>query len=187
MNIKTNLTLGLLAAFMLGPLAVQADPPEVYAGAGWGQYRLEFDDDRLDSDFDDDQNAYRLYFGGQFTETLGAEISVYEFDDTEDIGLDTELEGASIAGTFSAPVWEDRFSIFGKLGWFFWEADVRGTLAAAPFGTQEYDGDDFFYGMGLKFGLADAIDLRVEYDRFELEDDFEPDLDYASASIQFNF
>lgn len=185
MNIKIKMALGLVLALGLGSMAAQADPPEVYAGVGWGQYKLQFDDDRFDTDFDDDNDAWRFFFGGQFTDTLGAEISLYEFDDTEDVGLTTELEGASIAGTFSAPVWEDRFDIFGKLGWFFWEADVNDQVG--PFGTQDYDGDDFFYGVGLKFQLADAFDLRVEYDRFELQDTFEPDLDYASASLQFNF
>ncbi|MGQ9426638.1 porin family protein [Gilvimarinus sp. F26214L] len=184
---KTNLPILACIALSVGASGAYAQDREMspYIGFGYGQYKLEFDAD-VDTDFDDDQNAFRIFGGMNFTDAFGAEISVYDFDEGDDNGITTDLEAASIAAVFRAPLHE-RFALFAKAGWFFWEADVE---TAAPEGFafgDELDGDDAFFGVGLSLGLTESIDLRLEYDRFELEDDIEPDLDYASASIQVNF
>lgn len=184
---KSNIALIPIAALLATPFAAQAEEvPNWYVGFGYGQYKLEFETD-TDTDFDDDRDALNVYVGGRFTRAIGAEITFYEFDDAEDSTLQTELEGASIAGVFYAPLWENRFDIYLKLGWFFWESEVEtAILPGAPL-TEDFEGDDFFYGAGVQFGFTDTFGLRLEYDRFELEDDIEPDLDYASVNLQFSF
>lgn len=184
--IKTiSITAVSLAALLAG-FSAYADPPEFYVGAGYGQYKVEFDSD-VDTDFEDDQEALNIYFGGKFTEALGAEIKLYEFDEASDSNLVADLEGASIAGIFSAPIWEERFHIYGKVGWFFWESEVEASPISGVAVTEDFEGDDLFYGVGVKFGLGEVVDLRFEYDRFELDDRIEADLDYISGNIQFSF
>lgn len=186
MTKKTNIALISFAALLTASLSAQAQEPEWYVGFGYGQYKVEFETAE-DTDFDDDKDALNIYFGGKFTDALGAEITLYEFDDAEDSELTTELEGASIAGIFSAPVWDDRFEIYGKLGWFFWESEVETAIIPGAPVTEDFEGDDFFYGAGIEFGFTDTLDLRLEYDRFELDEEIETDLDYASVNVEFNF
>lgn len=167
-----------------------AEAPEAYVGFGYGQYRFEFDDDSIDTDFDDDREVIKAYVGGQFSEAFGLELTYLDFDEAHDRDINAEIEGWSLAGIFSAPL-ADHFSIYGKLGWFAWETDVRGRLG----GTgpvlvdidENIDGNDLFYGAGMKIGLGDAVDLRFEYDRYEIDDNIDPELDILSANIQFIF
>lgn len=49
------------------------------------------------------------------------------------------------------------------------------------------EGEDFFVGVGLEVGLGDAIDVRVDYDRYELDERIDPELDMVSVSAQFAF
>lgn len=183
-------TLGLMGAVALivgAPMAyAQVEP---YIGAGWGEYKFEFDSDAFDSDFDDDQDVWRVYGGVQFNEALGLEIAYYDFDEGGDGGLASDLEGASLAAIFSAPL-HDRFSLFAKVGWFWWEADIEETspvIPGVPPLSEDFDGDDVFFGAGLNVGLTDSLEVRLEYDRFELDRDINPDLDMASISLQYKF
>ncbi|MEX1032628.1 MAG: porin family protein [Cellvibrionaceae bacterium] len=185
---KTHVPIYIILALAVGAPSAYAQV-EPYIGVGYGQYKFEFDDD-TDTDFDDNQEALRIFGGLHVSDMLGLEISWYEFDeasdDTPDGGFTSDLEGASLAATIGAPL-HDRFSIFAKAGWFWWEAEVETTIAGVPILSTDFEGDDLFFGLGAKIGLTDAVDLRFDYDRFELEDDIEPDLDYASVSIQVNF
>lgn len=187
-------TLGLLglALAIVAPMTYAELEP--YIGAGWGEYKLEFDgNDNLDSDFDDDQDFWRVFGGLQINDVLGVEVAYYEFDDADDRsgtdGLEAQLDGASIAAIFSAPL-HDRFSLFAKVGWFWWEADISRTQTVIP-GVdplrEDFDGNDVFFGAGLNFGLTESLEVRLEYDRFELDEDVNPDLDAASISLQWKF
>lgn len=183
-------TLGYLAILTFAWLAPMAYAQvEPYIGFGYGQYKFEFESSDIDTDFDDDQNVWRLFGGVQLNKALGLELSIYNFDDARDRGLRSELEGASLAAIFAAPLHE-RFALFAKVGWFWWEADIKGTAVVIPGEPplrEDFDGDDVFFGAGLKVGLTDSVDLRIEYDRFELDRDINPDLDMASISLQARF
>lgn len=188
---KTNILLYLLPFIALAASApgvyAQELLAEPYVGFGYGQYKLEFESDEVDTDFDDDQDTWRIYGGTQFTEALGAEISLYDFSGGTDTSLASDLEGASIAALFHAPLFDDRFSLFAKVGWFYWEADIETTVPGAPVLSEDFDGNDVFFGAGAKLALTDAVALRLEYDRFELDEDINPELDQASLSLQFSF
>jgi hypothetical protein len=163
---------------------------QAYVGIGYGQYRFEFDDDRIDSDFEDDREVIRLFAGGQFSDVFGLEVTYLDFDEAHDRDINAELEGWSLAGIFSAPL-ADNFAVYGKLGWFAWETDVQGQLGGnGPVLVnidESIDGDDLFYGAGIKIGLGDAVALRFEYDRYEIDENIEPELDILSANLQVEF
>lgn len=186
---KTSIPLFLLSILALAsaPGYAQKLVAEPYVGFGYGQYRLEFDTGVDDDEFDDEQDAWKIYLGTQLTEAFGAEITGYDFSGGRDSSLESDLEGASIAALFHAPLFEDRFSLFAKVGWFWWEADVETTVPGDPILSEDFDGNDLFFGVGAQLGLTDTLKLRLEYDRFELDEDINPELDYASASIQFHF
>ena len=79
----------------------------------------------------------------------------------------------------------------------WWDADA--DIDTSEFlSSGDYDGSETFWGVGTKFRLAEHLDLRVEYERFNFEisrdeinvlqpDDIDMDIDYASVSLQFTF
>lgn len=182
---KTNILFFTFLAMAAGAPAVYAEV-DPYIGVGYGLYQFEVDEFDEFDEFDDDQEALRIFGGVHFNDMIGAEITLYEFDAAADADIESDLQGASIAALVGAPI-HDRFSLFAKVGWFWWEAELEATVPGDPVLTADFEGDDLFFGVGAKIGLTDAIDLRLDYDRFELEDDIDPDLDYASLSIQVNF
>jgi OOP family OmpA-OmpF porin len=182
------------------PVAAQAQETtpdllvEPYLGVGYGAYDLEFSSPAIDDDddFSDDADAWRIYGGTHITESIALELSWYEFDDAEDEGdadtpaIQTELDGWSIAALFNAPV-HQAFDLFAKVGWFWWDSDDSLSVAGAPVGSRSDDGNDVFFGVGARVEVTDVFDVRLEYDRFELDSDVRPDLDYAAVSVQYNF
>lgn len=183
------LAIPAIVLLTLPSMQALADAPAGYVGLGYGQYRFEFNNDSIDTDFSDNTEVWKAYVGGMFTDAVGLELTYLNFDEANDNDINAEIDGWSLAGIFAAPI-SDTFSIYGKLGWFFWDADYRGRASAGPVlvdideGT---DGNDLFYGAGVRFGLSDSVSLRFEYDRYELDDNIDPDLDIVSANLQFGF
>ena len=162
---------------------------EIYAGLGYGQYKLEFDND--DTDFDEDEAALKVFVGGQVTEAIGLEISYIDFDEANDFDNSSEINGWTIAPVFSVPLHE-YISLFGKVGLFVYDVDLDTTIntpfdSSTPIGPTDFDGEDIFYGGGVKIGLGEYFDLRLEYEKFELDDDIDPELEMLSANIQYVF
>lgn len=189
MTIKLK-ALAIPAIMLLTFPSVQAlaDAPGAYVGLGYGQYRFEFDNG-TDTDFKDETEVLKAYVGGMFTDAVGLELTYLNFDEANDNDINAEIDGWSLAGIFAAPI-SDSFSVYGKLGWFAWEADYSGRVSAGPVFVdvdEDIDGDDIFYGAGVRFGLSDSVSLRFEYDRYELDDNIDPDLDILSANLQFGF
>lgn len=51
-------------------------------------------------------------------------------------------------------------------------------------GTPDDNGTDPTYGVGVQYRFTDAVALRGEYSRFEVED---LDLDLAQVQVRFDF
>lgn len=190
------LSKSLLAVGLIGLASTaSAQPPEMgfYLGAGYGSYKYQFDNDDLDTNFDDDSDVVKAFAGlnfnpaiGNYNPSLALEVTYLNFGDAEDEGLTASLEGMSLAGIIAAPL-NRHVTLFGKLGWFAWETDVEGTLIGDIIVDEEADGDDIFYGIGVKLALTEVVDLRLEYDRYEIDDAIDPDLDIVSLSAQYTF
>jgi OmpA-OmpF porin, OOP family len=188
MSKKTTIPLYVFLALAVSAPGVYAKVlNEPYLGVGYGQYN--FETDRVDFDFDDDREALKVYGGIMFTKSLGAEITWYDFDEARDNFLRADLEGSSIAGVFNAPL-HDRFAFFAKVGWFFWDVDLKTDVFIPGIAVvnEDFDGDDVFFGVGAQIGLTESLDLRFEYERFDIDDEaIRPEFEYASVSLQANF
>jgi hypothetical protein len=159
-----------------------AQGPSVYGGGGVGYFRLN-DDDFLDQNdrFKDNRTGWRLQAGAQLNPVLSLEGGHVDFGDLNDGSFRLSADGQFIAGLVHIPL-SAGFAPYGKVGQLWWDTEARGP---APLGTvADADGNDFFYGLGIRFGEGPGLQARLEYDRMALDD---ADVDMASLILQYRF
>lgn len=86
--------------------------------------------------------------------------------------IKAETNGLTFVGVGTLPV-ADRFSIFGKAGFYAWETKVKATIygpLGVGTGSSSTDGTDFTFGLGAKFDIAKNFSVRGEWDRYKLAD-----------------
>ena len=163
-----------IAAAAFGAQA--ADQPGFYAGAGAGQSLVD------EAGYDDEDTAFSAFGGYQFNRYFGLEAGYADFGQLEPQTPGTELEASSayLTAVGSVP-FTDNFSAYAKAGFQRWELDraIPGLTA-----TADDSGNDPTYGVGLQYRFTDAVALRGEYSRFELED---TELDLAQLQVRFDF
>jgi OmpA-OmpF porin, OOP family len=164
--------------------------PEFSIGAGYGMTKLK------DEDFDEDEAAKKAFAVLKFNEYIGVEASYIVFDEAGNDALTIDADGKALALIFEAPI-SPAFSIYAKGGQLWWDADASVNSDVVDV-SDDYDGDETFWGGGVKFRLAENLDLRVEYERFNFEisrdeidvlqtEDIDMDVDFASVNLQFSF
>jgi OOP family OmpA-OmpF porin len=84
--------------------------------------------------------------------------------------------------------------VYAQGGNVWWKADINATDD-----SDDVDGSDIFYGVGISFALTQNLALRLDYTRFDVEfdrdeigilaeiDSFDTKVDYASIGIQYTF
>ena len=156
--------------------AQAAEGPGFYAGAGAGQSFVD------EGAYDDEDTAFSAFGGYQFNRHFGIEAGYVDFGKLEPNGAGSELEANSAYLTAVGTVpFTDRFSAYAKAGFQRWDLD---TPIAGVTGTPDDSGSDPTYGVGLQYSFNDAVALRGEYSRFEVED---LDLDLAQVQVRFDF
>lgn len=175
------------------PSTALAQQPEMggYIGGGLGYYRLN-DEDFPDSEdeLDDNRWSWRGQVGVQFNPIVSLEGGYTDFGDLEDGGLELDADGTFVAALVHLPL-GGGFAPYGKIGQLWW--DVERTVTTSDGGLigggttiarSSEDGNDTFYGVGVRFGEGPGLQMRIEYDRFALDD---ADADMASVNLQYRF
>ncbi len=150
------------------------------------------------SEFKDD-TSIKIFGGYQYSKYLALEatyVDLGEFDADRDAlnqisnlsgftvdSVSIEISGFEFSVLGFLPV-TDNVSIFGRVGIFSWEADMNVSLAGLGSGTEDDDGNDAVFGLGLNFNVSDGVNLKAEFDRY---DAFDGDVDYFGASVAINF
>lgn len=166
---RVGLPAVLLVSFMS---AAYADRPGFYAGGAWGAYRIN------EGDLDDNDDMLKAFGGVQFNSWFGVEGSWVDFNRMNSDNDNFEADGKGVAAVFTMPL-SDTSSIYGKIGNYWWEADS--SLGSA---VGSSDGDDLFFGGGFKFAFNKLLALRLEVERYEVNN---VDLDTATVGLQVNF
>ena len=164
--------------------------PEFSIGAGYGLTKLK------DGDFDEDEAAKKVFAVVKFNEYIGVEAAYIDFDEAGNGTLDIDPKGKALDLIIELPITEG-IGIYAKGGKLWWDADTNIDTEDFVL-SDDYDGDETFWGVGAKFRLAEHLDLRLEYERFNFEisrdeinvlqpNDIDMDVDYANVNLQFTF
>lgn len=162
---------------------------EFVLGAGGGRYDVN------DDKFDQDTDAWTAYTGVNFNRALGIELGYVNMPEVRQTapvaaapapapanpaGPAFDPTGYTAALVVAAPIAEN-FSPYAKAGQFFWNTEGSSPALGT---TVETEGDDPFWGAGMKFRLNEAFDLRAEYDRYKVT---EVDFNAAQLMLQGSF
>lgn len=155
-----------------------------YAGFSFGQSRYR---DLGVSTANTRTEGWKVYTGYQFNKYLGMEGGYANLNDMTAVNGVTRAEVESnawaLAATGSFPL-TDKFAIMAKLGAAYVQTNASvkvGTALAQRIGDDNYEP---YYGVGIKYSLLDNIDLRAEWERFDL-DDYNIDLMTAGFVVKF--
>lgn len=177
----------LLAAFAGLPLSAAAGHdgsrlyPSFYVGGGVGYDKLEnenFNRNGGEHGVEDERMTYKGLVGLHLNRGLSLEAQYVDFGTAEDGNNRVDATGVSAGIVAHIPLFR-HVHPYGKAGVLFWESDNRFNGL-----SRNDDGNDFTYGAGARFAVAERVDVRAEYERFELDD---TDVDHLSATVQFNF
>ncbi|WP_082078813.1 outer membrane beta-barrel protein [Pseudoalteromonas rubra] len=162
------------------------DSYKIYTGLGYGQYSFQWEDRENDTSFDEDASMLKAYVGTKINPYWSFELAYENFDEASDIDSSAEIDGVSLSTLLSAPI-NEYFSLYAKGGWLEWDAELYTDIPAIGRITSELEGGDWLYGAGAAFHVSDNVNLRLEYVRYELENNIEPDMDVASVSVEYQF
>jgi len=182
----TGMALALLSpAFALAQNQGADARSGIYLGAGYGGYKAR------GGDFDDENDLYELVGGWMFTPYIGIEGTYTDFGEYGNSAASAEIDGVGAAVVGQLPL-TDSFSIYGKVGQFWWDGDVE-VLGV----KRSYDDESLYYGVGASFLVTPMLSVNAEYKRYEVEFDAkdfpvspakdDTDLDTLTVGVRFSF
>ncbi len=170
--IYTAMATALLAA---SPAAMATDEGGFYAGAGIGLFGVD------EGNFDESDTGFKLFGGWMFNQYVGGEVEYIDGGTVGDsnFGIDSTGINASLKGNF--PI-SEQFDVFGKVGYYFWDADIDLTGDSGQEANES--GSDLSWGLGAGYNFTDNISIVAEWQWFQIE---EADADFMSASFVWKF
>lgn len=112
--------------------------------------------------------TWKIFGGYQFNSYLGYELGLV------DLGERSASLGALGPATAKFRIFElllvgtlpvsQRFAVYGKAGIFQWDADFE--LPAGVAGSADANGNDYTYGLGVKYHFTRNAALRLEWQRY---------------------
>lgn len=164
-------------AFAGSAYAQDADNEDgFYLGAGVGEFQVDIDDfddvpETID-DYSSDDTAWKAFLGWRSNENLAFELAYINLGKPRDIiSPDTavELETDGFAPYIVGTLPFAAFELFAKAGYLVYETEARVTT---PLGTVTVDdsGDDFTWSAGLGLTVFETLNLRLEYEMFDVQE-----------------
>jgi OOP family OmpA-OmpF porin len=190
------LGLASAAAFSVPAFAQDAG---FYIGGALGQSNFDVDCAGTTS-CDDSDTSWRIFGGYQFNKYFALEFGYADLGETTasvpvppfnvNIALETTLWDLVAVG--SLPI-GDRFSIFGKFGWYRADTDVNGSAAGLGSLSESDSNTDLTFGIGARYDFMRNLGVRLEWQRYQdVGGEFfgataETDVDVISAAVIWKF
>ncbi|MEX1033232.1 MAG: porin family protein [Cellvibrionaceae bacterium] len=99
----------------------------------------------------------------------------------------SEVDGYELALVGNFPL-SNAFSLFGRIGNFFWDADLdishTNNGLGGMFIPRDTDGADLSLGLGVEVKLGETVSLTAEYTQYTIEDG---DIHLLGAGVKARF
>jgi OOP family OmpA-OmpF porin len=167
-----------------------------YAGVHLGQAKAKSSCDDFSGipgvSCDDKDTSWKILGGYQVNRNFAAELAYSDFGEIKASGpggtATAKSQAFELVGVGILPI-ADRFSLYGKLGIYHANVDVKVrtfTLNADASG----DSTDLTYGFGAGFDITRRVTLRAEYQKYNDVGDSDTgkdDIDVISVGVLFRF
>jgi OOP family OmpA-OmpF porin len=195
---------------VFGVASAQAADTGFYVGGSFGQSKVnDFNGADIDAELfnnyglisststDDTDTGWKAFAGYRLMKFLAVEGAYTKFGEATANSIITAPLAGVVNTTLESDAWTlsalgilplgDRFSLFGRVGVNFWNADVSATgtgggVTATASGSD--DGTDMVYGVGAAYNFTNKLGVRGEWERYEFDD---ADIDFLSVGISWNF
>lgn len=194
--VKTLGALGLVGCAAMNSSFAATDDPFWYIGGNIGQSRAKIDDARisaslsgagLPSSINDDNkgNAYKLFGGYQFNKNFALEGGYFNLGE---FGYAATTIAPALPGTLNGKIkiqglnldavgmlpLGDRFSVFGRAGVQYARSQDNfsstGAIATPANPSPSKDAFNPKVGLGLQYDFTRSLGMRVEAERFRIND-----------------
>jgi len=156
------------------------NPTGPYVGVGLGRFNVNIDsidqvDEVAESLDDANDTAMKIFAGWRVLPFLSLEAGYVDLgnpgDDFETSGSDGNyrvgVSGFTVAALGRVPV--GPVELFGKIGQYFYDVDTRIDFdGGLPSIRGKDSGNDVFWGGGVSFVVLERLELRAEYERFDI-------------------
>jgi opacity protein-like surface antigen len=189
--VKPRFALLACGALLIATSANAADSG-FFVGAGAGQMNTKVKDVFGSGyTFDEGATGFKVFGGYKFLPWLsvegayidGGSPAIKEDDGAGTSGkLGIDIKSLVAAAVFTLPI-GDRFELFIKPGFAYWDAKTSVNLVAPDFSEKYAETDSggaFFIGGGAGFKATDNLGIRLEYEYFEVAPKYD---DYSGEFI----
>src|SRR6185503_6992937 len=196
MSLKITATLSALALAAAIPAAYAQEQEEVsgfYLGGGLGQFNAGIDDvDQVDNTIDhwkDDDTAYKFFAGYRLNRFLGFEVDYINLGEPSGsvvpgFNVDASVDGFAPYVVGTVPL-GPYFELYGRLGYYFYDSTVGRTDALNNRVEFDEESQDLVWGGGIGANLGEKVNLRLEYERFDLQGLDDSDALWLTAAWRF--
>ena len=164
-----------------------------YLGGGVGSFNVGIDNpDQVNDavgDWDEDDNAYKLFGGYRLNKFLAFELDYINLGEPSGavvpgFNVDLAVDGFApfVVATLPLGNW---FEIYGRLGYYFYDANIG--IEDEINGNAEFDeeSEDLVYGAGIGATIGDHLNVRFEYERYDLEGTDDADALWLTGAWRF--
>jgi outer membrane immunogenic protein len=195
MNLKLAAALSAFSLVMV-PTAFAQEQEEVsgfYVGGGVGQFNAGIDDvndiDGTVHRWSEDDTAYKVFAGYRLNRFLGFELDYVNLGEPSGSvvpgrNVDAAVDGFApyVVGTLPLGPY---FELFGRAGYYFYDATTGVTDTLDNRVEFDEESQDFVYGAGIGANLGEKLNLRFEYERFNLQGLDDSDALWLTAGWRF--
>lgn len=210
---STPVKIGLIALTLAGAQVAAAAEPGWYVGANVGQSNADMDNNgvvasRLAEGFNtnrltkhDSDNAFKVFGGYQFNNYFALEAGYFDLGEFgyktfQDqpwavFTADTKLRGMNVDLVGFLPIGE-KLSAFARVGVTRYDSKDSyrgfGAVTVVPFGDSDRDSSHKF-GAGLQYDFTQNVSMRLESERYDIEDVMfrDTDVDMYSVGVVYRF
>lgn len=184
MNLRKWVVGGLLSAASIMPVAVHAEGAAgFYFGAGVGQAWSK----NADANLDDQDMAYKAFAGYSFNRYFSTEVAYIDggtFEVRDSVSVLRVKDTGFVASLIGTAPLTDRFSLFAKLGYAFYDNDISLTSGNTRTSFKESH-ENPAYGAGAAFSFSERFGMRLEWETVTPPDDGSYHVMTVSGSIRF--